>query len=291
MLRAQAISSAQSHKLRAMFSVVIPVYNHAPYLAEAVQSSLASSLVSEVLVCDDGSSDASAEILRTLARSDPRVRNVTDNPQSNAGAHNRLNQLCHLAQHEYLAVLNSDDRFVPGRFDICAQLIRRYNVDFICGHLLIMDGQGTVFGTKRGVLEPEYPYPADLDLNAMIRSHDVLNLLASQNFIATTSNMVFTRTLHRAVGGFADLRYAHDYDFALRAAILGRCHYTPHFLTTYRVHATNTITEGGSRQRVIAELQDIFQRLLRDFPFLRQRDLFMRLMRERPTEQHFELVA
>lgn len=274
-----------------MFSAVIPVYNHAPYVVEAVQSALASRLVTEVLVCDDGSSDASAEVLKQLARSDARIRNVTDDPPRNIGAHNRLNQLTEMARNEFVAVLNSDDRFVPGRFEICQHAIRSCNTDFICGHLLIMDGLGRPIGTKRGVFEPEFPYPADLDLAKLMGQHDLLTLLASQNFIATTSNMVFTKTLWRTIGGFADLRYAHDYDFALRAALLGRCHYTPHFLTVYRVHATNTITEGGSKARVVAELHDIFRRLLSDFPILREREEFVRVMRARPAEQHFELVA
>lgn len=274
-----------------MFSVIIPVYNHAGYILSAVASALVSPLVTEVLVCDDGSSDASADLLKTLARSDPRVKDLTDNPPTNAGAHNRLNQLCRAATNEHLAVLNSDDHFVPGRFDLCRQLFRLHNPDLICGHLLIMSGDSSVFGTKRGVFQPEYPYPPSLDLDERLAAQDVLTLLASQNFVATTSNMVFTRSLFDRVGGFADYRYAHDYDFILRACILGKVHYTPHYLTTYRVHRTNTISESGSLSRVHAELRVIFQRLLADFPHLRTRPDFLDTMRARPESQHFELVV
>jgi len=274
-----------------MFTVVIPVYNHAEYVIEAVNSALVSPLVTEVLVCDDGSQDASAEILEVLARSDPRVRNLTDNPPANVGAHHRLNQLCRAASNEYLAVLNSDDRFVAGRFEICKQLFRLHDVDLICGHLLIVSGDGTVFGTKRGVFQPEYPYPGDLDLEERLAAQDVLTLLASQNFVATTSNMVFTKRLFTAVGGFADYRYAHDYDFILRAAVMGKVHYTPQYLTTYRVHRTNTISEAGSAGRVAAELRLIFQRLLRDFPHLEGRERFIEVMRARPESHAFELVG
>jgi glycosyltransferase involved in cell wall biosynthesis len=274
-----------------MFSVIIPVYNHAAYVIEAVQSALVSPLVGEVLVCDDGSSDASAEVLRFLAGSDARVRDLTDMPPKNAGAHVRLNQLCRAAKGPFLAVLNSDDRFVPGRFEVCKQLIRLHGADLVCGHLLVIGGDGRVLGTKRGVFEPEYPYPPEVDLERALAGQDVLTLLASQNFVSTTSNMVFSRQLFDAVGGFRDYRYAHDYDFVLRACVLGKVHYTPQYLTTYRVHRTNTISEAGSRPGVAAELRLIFQRLLADFPFLREREGFLRVMRERPEWQHFELLA
>lgn len=272
-----------------MFSVLLPVYNHADFVLEAVDSALSSALVTEVLVVDDGSSDASAEVLRYISR-DRRVINLTDDPPVNRGAHHRLNQLAEAASNEWLAVLNSDDRFVPGRFELCRDLIRLRHPDLILGHMLLVGQDGTMLGTKRGVVEPEYPYPAELDLKSHFNAGDVLTLLASQNFAATTSNMVFRKSLFRTIGGFADLRYAHDYDFVLRAAVLGRCLYTTHFLTMYRIHATNTIRETGSRSKVIAEVQWILQRLLNDFPYLREQEVFMKVMRARPAEQHFELV-
>lgn len=274
-----------------MFSALIPVYNHAAFVIEAVNSALASPLVTEVLVVDDGSKDESAEVLRQLAKGDKRVRNLTEDPPVNVGAHVRLNQLVEAAKNDFVAVLNSDDRFVPGRFEICKQLIRMHGADFITGHLLIMDQTGKVIGTKRGVFEPEYPYPPEVDLAELMESGDVITLLASQNFQATTSNMVFTRQLHRTIGGFSDLRYCHDYDFAVRAALLGRCRYTSHCLTMYRVHTTNTIRESGAGAKVAAELRWIFERLLADYPFLKEREEFMRVMRHRPAEHGFDAVG
>ena len=61
-----------------MFSVLIPVYNHAKYIRQAVMSALRSPLVSEVVTVDDGSSDGSAAVLRELAaRHSSRMRDMT----------------------------------------------------------------------------------------------------------------------------------------------------------------------------------------------------------------------
>ena len=264
-----------------MFSVLIPVYNHAAFVGKAVLSALASELVSEVLLVDDGSVDGSPEVIRGLAGWDRRVRDLTEVPGENRGAHARLNQLVESASNEWVAVLNSDDRFVAGRFEVCRQLIRTENPDLICGHLLVEDEKGVVLGTKRGPLDPEYPYPPGVQVAERLEAGDVLGLLANQNFVATTSNMVFTRSLHRTVGGFRDYRYAHDYDFVLRACLLGRVRYVMQYLTVYRVHGSNTIREVGSLSGVRAEIRLIFERLMEEFGFLRDRGDFARLVAER----------
>lgn len=265
-----------------MFSALIPVYNHAAYVTEAVLSALASPLVTEVLVVDDGSADGSADVLRDLAAWDPRVRDLTPPGGGNVGAHSRLNQLVAEARNEWVAVLNSDDRFVAGRFDLCRQLIRTDDPDLICGNLLIIDERGEPLGTKRGPLEPEYPYPPDVDVARRLAAGDLLHLLAHQNFVATTSNMVFTRSLHRVVGGFRDYRYAHDYDFILRACLMGRVTYLPQYLTLYRVHRTNTISESGSVKRVRDEIRRILEQLKQEFPALAGSTEFERMAAARP---------
>ena len=106
-----------------MFSVIIPVFNHRPYLHEAVLSAVRSRLVTEVLVADDGSTDRSHEILEYFARGSlSKVRNLTVNPRRNAGAHACLNRLAQAASNSWIAVLNSDDVLCAGRFEILSGL-------------------------------------------------------------------------------------------------------------------------------------------------------------------------
>src|SRR5207244_2829224 len=92
----------------------------------------------------------------------------------------------------------------------------------------------------------------------------LIGYLSNQNIIATTSNAIFSRALYDRVGGFADFRYVHDWDFFLRAAWHGTAQYVPHALTLYRQHRSNTISESG--ERVKKEVQDLFRRVLADIP-------------------------
>ena len=141
-----------------MFSVLIPVYNHARYIDQAVVSALRSTLVGEVLLVDDGSTDESTKAIERLARQYPRVH-VLPNPEGkNWGAHNRLNQLVSAASHEWLAVLNSDDEFVAGRFE-AIDAVRKADTDFIFGGLTMMDRSGRITKSKRAFIPAEFELP------------------------------------------------------------------------------------------------------------------------------------
>jgi glycosyltransferase involved in cell wall biosynthesis len=264
-----------------MFSVVIPVFNHAKYVRQAVLSALRSPLVSEVVLVDDGSSDCSPAVLADLAARNPvRVRNLTKEDEGNRGAHNRLNQLVEAARCCWVAVLNSDDVFVAGRFEAIVSDERFAQSDFAFGNLLLIDVAGKLVGAKRGPFDTGTPFPREFGVGSMLESGNLLDLLAHQNYFGTTGNMVFTKELHARVGGFAPFRYLHDWDFALRAVILGRCLYIRRYLTAYRLHATNTIKE--SPENAHAESRAMFDQLLVDFPQLAKRPYFQVGMEHNP---------
>jgi len=257
-----------------MFSVLIPVYNHEKYVVEAVLSAARCALVSEVLLVDDGSKDRSPDIVSSLSRSNPKlIRDLTVPGEGNLGAHTRLNQLVEAAKNEWVAVLNSDDAFVPGRFEtIAAYLKRGTRADFICGYLLIMNADGVVVGTKRGLLQPEYPHPFSESLDATLVSRQMADFLGNQNFIATTSNMILKRSLHRRVNGFRPFRYVHDWAFALHAGAVGHPLYLPHFLTRYRIHGRNTIKED--KKVVVKEVRMLFRQFVTEHEDYERRPIF-----------------
>jgi glycosyltransferase involved in cell wall biosynthesis len=262
-----------------MFTVVIPVYNHRDYVVQAIRSTLTSPLVTEVLVADDGSQDGSDRWVAMLgAGGASPVRDLTPWPRINRGAPACLNALCENAQNEWIAVLNSDDYFLPGRFEIVSRLIRCTECDFVFGQLLIVDSDDKSLGVKNGPLSPEYPFPGEFDVSGMMAERRWAALLANQNFVATTGNMVFRKSLWQRIGGFAPYRYVHDWHFALHAALLGRVEFAPHPLTVYRVHASNTIKE--SEDRVNAETTDLFARFAERYPTVESDPAFQLGMRQ-----------
>ncbi len=95
-----------------VISVVIASYNHERYIRECVQSVLDQSYQNfEILITDDGSSDAS--VSRVMEMDDPRIHLRAF--ERNQGACAAMNDAIRRSRGQYIAVLNSDDVFLPGK--------------------------------------------------------------------------------------------------------------------------------------------------------------------------------
>lgn len=100
-------------------SVVMPLYNKAPYVAEAIHSVLNQSFPAiEIIVIDDGSTDDGPEIVKAI--DDQRIRLVT---QANAGVSVARNRGIDIADGDYIAFLDADDRYQAGFLAAIAGLI------------------------------------------------------------------------------------------------------------------------------------------------------------------------
>lgn len=104
-------------------SVVIPVYNAVRYIAQAVQSALDQPQTGEVLLVEDGCPNpASLPTCRRLAESDPRVRLLRHPAGENRGPSASRNLGIASATFPYLAFLDADDFYLPGRFVVTEQV-------------------------------------------------------------------------------------------------------------------------------------------------------------------------
>lgn len=222
----------------ARVSVVVPLYNHASYIGPAIESVLGQGAVlRELVVIDDGSTDDSARVMAGLAARDPRIRFRT---QANQGAHATINAGMRDCTGEFVAILNSDDLYEPGRLDTLAlALDADPGADIAASGIAFMDGEGAA------VANDWYA-----EAMAFRAGRDMGTALVNANFLMTTSNFLFRRGLTAAIGDFAALRYTHDLDFALRALALGhRIALLGETLLRYRLHGSNTISEDHRRVR------------------------------------------
>ena len=91
-------------------SVLIASYNHEKYIGYAIQSVLGQTYQDfEIVIVDDGSKDNSVEVIRSFT--DPRIRLICF--EQNQGACTAAKRLLQEAKGEYIAILNSDDAFLP----------------------------------------------------------------------------------------------------------------------------------------------------------------------------------
>ena len=115
-----------------LVSIIIPVYNVAPYLREALESAAAQSYKNiEILVVDDGSTDGSGRICDEYAAGDDRFRVIH---QKNGGLSDARNTGLDLAAGEYIAFLDSDDAYRSNMIEVMLRAVMRYQADIgICG--------------------------------------------------------------------------------------------------------------------------------------------------------------
>lgn len=221
----------------AAVSVVVPSYNHAAWVAAAVRSALDQTLADvEVIVVDDGSTDDSRAVLAGLR--DPRLTVVH---QANAGAHAALDAGIGRARAPLIAILNSDDAYHPERLATCVAALTP-DVGLVGSWIEIVDARGRAAGVKHGWRDCE-PWLLAHPERSFRAGDDPRRALATEHYLGTTSNFVFRRADWQALGGFRPLRYAHDWDFALRLAALAPPRLVEAPLLRYRVHDRNTIRE------------------------------------------------
>src|SRR5271157_850227 len=98
--------------LKPRLSVIMPSYNHARFVGRAVESVLEQSFGDfEFIITDDGSSDGTPDVIRRFH--DPRID--YERFPVNQGGCGATNRCIERAQGEYVALLNSDDFFLPDK--------------------------------------------------------------------------------------------------------------------------------------------------------------------------------
>lgn len=106
------------------FSVIIPLYNKAPYIAKAIDSVLTQTFTGfELVIVDDGSKDDSAQVAEMAIKGCDNCRLIR---QENAGVSMARNNGVALSQGEYLCFLDADDWWAPTFLEEMSKLIDEF---------------------------------------------------------------------------------------------------------------------------------------------------------------------
>ena len=273
--------------MSAKIACVIPSYNHARYVPEAIESALRQSLPPDrLIIIDDGSSDDSLKRIRTI--NDPKIHLIE---QENQGAHAALNRGLELAgKSDFVAILNSDDRYHQARFAKCVAYLERHtDIQLVCTRVRIINESGVPLGAKDGKQRS-----LDRIWAHLRKTGNLLSSLGYGNFVKTTSNFFF-RT--GSIREFRPYRYAHDYFAALMLALQGALGLIHEELLDYRIHATNTIKADG-RGAVVSEVIQMHLDLLAQLrprletdPLLRKRVAsYIKIVLNNYTDMRAELL-
>ncbi len=191
---------------RPRVSVVMPIYNSAEFLPQAVDWVLAQTYRDfELMLVDDGSTDGSREIAERYRAAWPdRVRCMA---QSNRGSSAARNVGFWSARGDLVGLLDSDDEWLPTFLaEQVAILDAHPEVDVVTGNGFIRGGRAD--GRPFGPCPDPRPDP------------DLVEILGDETTVFIMS--VFRRRVLDAVGGFDEsLQTNEDYDFWIHAAMTG----------------------------------------------------------------------
>jgi glycosyltransferase involved in cell wall biosynthesis len=212
-------------------TAIIGSYESAATLGRAIDSLLAQTVSDlELIVIDDGSTDASAEIARRAAERDPRVRPIA--LERNVGIARSLNAALRDTRAPVVAVQDADDHSAPERLERqLALLDARPDVAVVGVRMAEVDESGR-----------------ELAPRTVLGEGDVTELLARHNPIPNTA-AAFRRDAALAAGGYDPrYRYATEYDLWLRLAERHRAWCLPDVLATRVMGSANVAARAEAAQ-------------------------------------------
>jgi lipopolysaccharide transport system permease protein len=220
--------SAATSAPRPLVSVVIPSYNYARFLGDAIESVIRQVYDRvEIVVVDDGSTDDTAAVVARY----PDVKYVR---QENQGLGAARNAGIRHATGEFVVFLDADDRLLPDALAAGVDSLRDHpDAAFTWGRFRYVDSGGSPLD------EMVPPSPEDVDdYRALLR----------MNHIVSPATVMYRRAILERVGGFdldASVRASEDYDLYLRlASEYPICRHVA-LVAEYRKHDANMSTDAS----------------------------------------------
>jgi len=221
-------------------SVVIPTYNRASFLKEAVDSVLAQTyVIDELIIIDDGSTDNTEETIKDYT--DKRIKYFKhEKNKGNIGGSIARNTGIKLATGEFIAFLDDDDLWQPQKIEKQLALFDKAPARVAAvytGYYVINDQKNIV-----GLINPKDSYSS-------------FNKLITRNWIGTTSTVMVRATVLAKIGLFDEtLPACQDWDLWIRIARKYTILPLKEPLVKLRVH-----TKGSQKKRITENYQNLIK--------------------------------
>lgn len=232
-----------------LVSIIVPLYNHARYVEATLESFRSEGYPNlEIVILDDGSTDASFEIARRWLDAHPGAfQHVVLERQENQGITKTLNRLVGLSRGEFITMVASDDLLLPGGIQARLEVLgSRPDWLAVFGDARVIDGQGQttapsaleyIRGSNRRALERD-------DLRAL----ELILRWAVPGPVLLSRREAFDP--ERGVGGYDETMFIEDRDYYLRLLARQALGFVNHSVAAYRWHARNAIRSNSSMVRV-----------------------------------------
>lgn len=209
-----------------LVSVLMTAYNREKYIAEAIESVLASTYKNfELIIVDDKSHDSTVSIARVFANSDQRIKIFVN--ENNLGDYPNRNKAASYAIGEYLMNVDSDDTIYPETIEKVLKII--------------LQEEGANFGMS--IIRDEYKKAFFLDKKKAIHEH----FFGKPFLLIGPGGTIIKRSFFNTIGGYP-VKYgpANDMYFNLKATSISGIVLMPWHFVYYRLHEGQEINNSYS---------------------------------------------
>jgi hypothetical protein len=222
-----------------LVSVIVPVFNRATALGEAVESALAQTYPDvEVIVVDDGSTDDTPEAAAALARGAPERVRVVTRPNGGPGLAREAGRQA--ARGEFLQYLDSDDLLLPRKLELQVSLLRA------------RPECGIAYGICRELLPDGTP--SSRPLRPSDRPIETIFPTFLLDRFWNTLVPLYRAELCAAAGGWSALRVEEDWELDARLGALGaQLGFVPEVLAVQRNHAPDRLSSRGGNPAALRD--------------------------------------
>jgi glycosyltransferase involved in cell wall biosynthesis len=222
--------SPETQPIPGLVSVVIPTYNRARFIVQAVESVLDQTYRNfEVIVVDDGSTDHTEALIRERFGQNKRVRYIR---QKNSERCEARNNGIRNSRGEFIAFLDSDDLWRPDKLEKQMECFSRHpDTDLVFSDFSYIDDEG------RPVAGPVHPNYDEVEMRGYF------NTLVGRNLIGAHTPLI-RRSIFEKSGLFSldwEIMMGEDWEMWARIAYHGRIRFLPQIAALCRKHPSNTM--------------------------------------------------
>lgn len=199
-----------------MVSVIVPTYNYGRYIIDAVKSLQDQTYNNwECIIVDDGSTDTTKDIVRTLSYSDNRLKYIYQENQYQAVGKNTGLKT---SQGDYIQFLDADDMLEPNKLENQVAFMEQHNsVD-------ITYTDTRYFPTEDSSARWYFMHPDNAEWIPKIKGSgtEIIKQIVNDNFLTINSPLI-RRAVLADVGNFDEkLKLVEDWDFWIRCCLKGK---------------------------------------------------------------------
>jgi len=223
-----------------LVSVLITNYNYGKLIGEAINSVLNQTYQNfEIIICDDGSTDDSIEIINEFIKIENRIKLIA---KQNGGQASALNAAFSASRGDIISVLDADDIFMPNKLELVVRSFANSGCGIVLHFLTTVDSHGNIIWSNNG----------DFKQGWIAKSI----LLVDQMRIQFGSSINLRREVADKCFPLPD-KFRCDADRVLgnRALLISELNTIPLDLAVFRIHSSNITSKS------MMELQDELDKL------------------------------